>query len=248
MSRFRIAIAATLSLLVVATALPATALPATAQPAASGVTQVTGKRLATALLPTSWFARSSVISLHSAWNSGGKLEHGPATYNVATMSCADLYWARTGFGETASAGDNVLAGNLTTGQGAFFYYFGQFIYQFASPADAAAFFHASYRDYGRCRSAAFTIDSVSQRTVTQHITAGHMGKYQAFSIDQLRIVRYPSSPNPIYYRSLGRYVLAGTDVYCVSPSFLSGQRPLSYPPDPTAASIASALIARVKAL
>jgi hypothetical protein len=232
MSRLRIAVATAFSLLVLAPAMPAAAAPAVQ------VTQVTGTRLAGALLPPSWFGPGLRVIPDSTWNSGGKLEHGRAKYNLATVSCATFFFGSTGFGETAAAGSSVGI-DLTE--------YLQAVYQFASPGGAAAFFRGSYRDFGRCRSAVFTVGAESVRVKTQSTTAGHAGKYQAFVVDMSTSEQSSGSNVPIVTTDHVLYVLAGTDVYDVVPN-ISGTTSTAPPGNPQATSIAFALIARVEAL
>jgi hypothetical protein len=225
MSRFRTAIAAaTFSLLVLAPAIPAAAAPAA---------QATGTRLAAALLPPSWFGPGLSVMPNSAFNSGGKLEHGPARYNLATVSCANFFFGTTGFGENAAAG-NIVGNDVIE--------YLQAVYQFASPARAAAFFHGSYRAFGRCRSAAFTIGNESVRTKTQSITPGHAGSHQAFVVDLSVTSSYSGVSGHIVTTSHVLYVLAGTDVYDVAPAIFNSVPPVSSKALP----MVSALIARVQ--
>jgi hypothetical protein len=234
MIRLGVAVAAAFSLLVLA--------PASADAAPAG--QVTGTRLAAALLPPSWFPFGSQVQLsvspNSAWNSGDKLERGPAKYNLATMSCADFYTADTGFGETAAAG-NIIGYTESSPIS-----YAQAVYQFASPAAAAAFFHGTYSASGRCRSASFTIGDLSERVRTQSITAGHAGSYQDFVVDQWFTESYTGF-KPIVIGSHILYVLAGADVYQALPQLLWDT---SVPSAISAVAVRMvfALIARVHAL
>ena len=72
--------------------------------------QLTGAQLASRLLPPSSFPSGYKIVKSGTYNSGRRLEQGPAKHHLATFSCKTYIingLARTGFGETATAGSIV---------------------------------------------------------------------------------------------------------------------------------------------
>ena len=112
-------------------------------PAASG--QLTGTQLESVLLPESDFPAGFATPSSGPISSGGSLTSGPATYNLATISCATFiqHLGTVGFGETAmvsgSAGDSGQA-------------FDQLVYQFATAPGATAFVSGVQALAGRCGS------------------------------------------------------------------------------------------------
>jgi len=122
---------------------PAPTGPMTPLPQASG--QLTGTQLQQVLLPQSAFPAGFSLSSSSAVSSGGSLSSTPATYNLASVSCADFvnHLGNTGFGETAMAADSYVGTQQA---------FDQVVYQFASSAAAAEFVDGIRSVAGRCAS------------------------------------------------------------------------------------------------
>jgi hypothetical protein len=116
--------------------------------------QLTGTQLASALLPASYFPAGYKVDRSNNYNSGGRLEQGPARYNVATMSCKTFNnaFAKKGFGESAIATDFFAQneGNSSFRLNAF----GQLVYQFRTPGLATGFFRALPRAFARCPASA----------------------------------------------------------------------------------------------
>jgi hypothetical protein len=112
-------------------------------PAATG--QLTGTQLESVLLPATDFPSGFATPSTGTITSGGSLTTGPATYNLATISCATFiqHLGTVGFGETAM----VFGGVADSGQA-----FDQFIYQFATPAAASAFVTGIQSLAARCGS------------------------------------------------------------------------------------------------
>jgi hypothetical protein len=112
-------------------------------PQASG--QLTGTQLQTVLLTQSYFPAGYTLSSQSAVDSGGSLSSSPATYDLATVSCATFveHLGSTGFGETAMAANTFSAQSQA---------YDQVVYQFGS-ADAASGFVSGIKALaGRCHS------------------------------------------------------------------------------------------------
>jgi hypothetical protein len=191
--------AATLLLASAVTALPAEAASAP---------QFTGKQLASALLPPSYFGTGMSVAIASAADSGSHLEHGPAKYSLAKSSCTDFYNEAAGWGETAFALDSVEHKKETA-------WYTQAVYQFSSPTAAAAFFHGTDNALHRCSTAVFS-GSITIRIKTQSISYGRVGSVPSITADLSAAItgRGPSALNRFHYL----YVLVGSDVYEVIPS------------------------------
>jgi hypothetical protein len=112
-------------------------------PAATG--QLTGTQLESVLLPPSDFPPDFATPTTGPITSGGSLTSGPATYNLATISCATFiqHLGTIGFGETAMVSGSV----ATSGQA-----YDQLIYQFASASAATAFVAGVQSLADRCGS------------------------------------------------------------------------------------------------
>jgi len=111
--------------------------------AASG--QLTGTQLESVLLPATDFPAGFATPPTGPITSGGSLTSGPATYNLATISCATFvqHLGTVGFGETAMVSGSVAA----SGQA-----YDQLIYQFGSASAASAFVSGVQALAGRCGS------------------------------------------------------------------------------------------------
>ena len=115
----------------------------TSLPAAAG--QLTGTQLESVLLPESDFPAGFATPSTGPVSSGGSLTSGPATYDLATISCSTFvqHFGTTGFGETAMVSGSA----ADVGQA-----YDQFIYQFATAPQAAAFVSGARALAGRCGS------------------------------------------------------------------------------------------------
>jgi hypothetical protein len=131
-------------------------------PAASG--QLTGTQLESVLLPATDFPAGFVAPSSGAISSGGSLTSGPATYNLATMSCASFiqHLGAIGFGETAMVSGSVAA----TGQA-----YDQLVYQFGAAPAASAFLSGVQALAGRCVSFTATANG-SKGTFSLRATPG----------------------------------------------------------------------------
>jgi hypothetical protein len=131
-------------------------------PAAAG--QLTGTQLESVLLPESDFPAGFAPPSTGPISSGGSLTSGPASYNLATISCATFvqHFGTTGFGETAMVSGSA----ADVGQA-----YDQFIYQFATAPQAAAFVSGVSDLAGRCGSFTATANAESG-TFSLRATAG----------------------------------------------------------------------------
>jgi hypothetical protein len=131
-------------------------------PAASG--QLTGTQLESVLLPPTDFPAGYATPATGPITSGGSLTSGPATYNLATISCATFiqHLGTTGFGETAMVSGSVAA----SGQA-----FDQVIYQFGAASAASAFVNGVQSLAGRCGSFTATANG-SKGTFSLRATPG----------------------------------------------------------------------------
>jgi hypothetical protein len=126
------------------TASPTAALPApsmTPLPASAG--QLSGTQLESVLLPEADFPGGYATPTSGPVSSGGSLTSGPATYNLATISCATFvqHFGTVGFGETAMVFGSVSAGYQA---------FDELIYQFATAPVASSFVSGIQQLAGRC--------------------------------------------------------------------------------------------------
>jgi hypothetical protein len=112
-------------------------------PAASG--QLTGTQLESVLLPPADFPAGFAAPATGPITSGGSLTSGPATYNLATISCATFiqHLGTTGFGETAMVSGSVAASGRA---------YDQLVYQFGAASAASAFVSGVQSLAGRCGS------------------------------------------------------------------------------------------------
>jgi hypothetical protein len=127
-------------------ATPAGAVPtAPMTPLAAASGQLTGTQLESVLLPATDFPAGFAAPSTGPITSGGSLTPGPATYNLATISCATFiqHLGTIGFGETAMVSGSVAA----SGQA-----YDQLVYQFGTPAAASAFVAGVRSLAGRCGS------------------------------------------------------------------------------------------------
>jgi hypothetical protein len=199
--------------------------------------QRTGTQLASVLLPVSYFPPG--YRNGPRHNSGSRLEHGPARYDVNTMSCKKLVVNPpvTGYGETAAAVAFVVRLPLAPTGTAVLPTYLQEVHQFASPAAAAAFFQAGYASYLRCWSGSATVSGMRFTWTTQSVTKGYFGGHRAIYAHFTTTFSGPSAPST--GRGYAQVVLVGTDVVTVT---ASGAK---VPARPAPAAVLAALIARV---
>ena len=220
-----VALAATVSLF-------APAAQASSPPGA----QRTGTQLASALLPVSYFPPG--YQKGPSHNSGRRLEHSPARYNLNTMSCKKLVASPpvTGYGETAAAvafvvrppsattGDRVLPRptlrRCTSSP--------------APPPRRRSSRRAMRRTCGAGRGSA-TLLNITFTWTTQSVMKGYFGGHRAF---------YAHLTTKISGLSVShgdqQIVLVSTDVVTVA---ASGPK---VPAHPAPAAVLAALIARIR--
>ncbi len=157
---------------------------AQATDAASRPAQLTGTQLAAALVPGPAFPRGYRYDNSASFNSGSHLETGRAKYKLTSLSCANFSnnYGRTGFGETAVAGNSysTLVDNYTANSGGAY---DQTVYQFASADTARSFWSGLHSTIARCPS--FGLGSVlgSFGSVTQRFFAAQIPGARAFGLN-----------------------------------------------------------------
>jgi hypothetical protein len=208
--------------------------------AAPGAVQVTGTRLASALLPGSAFG--SGYGVMDEQDSGRTLVRS-ADASVRTASCA-YYSLLLGdstilgrhtsfaFGATAEATDLGWPWSSSTDRS-----YRQTVYQFASPRIAASVYAQAYAKYASCRT--FALSGARFRLESESKTRA--GSYQAFQIAQS--ISYPGSGLPVY--GAGTLITVdGADVFIVRE-----QAVRTAPPASTTLTVLTVrLVARVQAL
>ncbi|MGH3250959.1 MAG: hypothetical protein ACRDOI_32785 [Trebonia sp.] len=133
-------------------------------PLAAAAGQLTGTQLESVLVPASDFPVGFATPTSGPITSGGSLTSGPATYNLATISCATFiqHLGTVGFGETA-----MVSGSLgAAGQA-----YDQLIYQFGTSSAASAFVAGVRALAGRCGSFTATANG-SKGTFSLRATPG----------------------------------------------------------------------------
>jgi hypothetical protein len=157
-----------------------TAVAATSRAASPAVqlttVQLTGVQLLAALLPAADFPAGYKLDKSDVYDSGRHLENSPAQYHLSTMSCSSFTYnfGGTGFGETATAGDDFEKNNYTT-------VYLQQVYQFKTGRTAASFFRGMFAIAHRCRS--FVLSGVSG-ILTHVFDASPVGGHRTFQVNQ----------------------------------------------------------------
>ena len=221
------------SFAVALTALCGVAAAEAASPAPAA--QLTGVRLAGALLPASAFPRGYRYDRSTADNSGRKLETAPAKYHLATMSCKSFgnAYDQPGFGETAAAGNSysTLVDNYTSTTGSDF---SQAVYQFASGRAAAAFWRGFRAVLARCP--ALGLEGKSAVRIATVLFPGLFPGGQAFQV--LHTWTFPKIGTA---RMASLVVVTGNDVF--ETDAMGDGRPV--PATPSIRTLMHNLIARV---
>lgn len=172
--------------------------------------QVTGHRLATALLPLAAFGRD--LNFDSALNSGSKLTTTRIKDHVSSMSCANFQNSPnlSVFGDTATAWLHYSNNDWGSQYPNTVVLGSEDARQFATDAAAATFYAQSRAKYVACQSFnedfLFGPGTVSSSSVVNTKVSGD----KAFVVTQ-PIVLADYLQTPLYDNWL--FVLAGTDVY-----------------------------------
>jgi hypothetical protein len=199
-------------------------------PAASG--QLTGTQLESVLLPETDFPSGFATPTTGPITSGSSLTSGPATYNLATISCATFiqHLGTTGFGETA-----MVAGSLdNTGQA-----YDQLIYQFAAASSATAFLSGVQDLAGRCGSFTAKANGATGTFSLQATASSPVGGHPAIQLRETgKLGTYQVNLNMVLCAS-------GVDVFGASGVGVSGNAP---PPVPSPEAIVYELMKRQQAV
>jgi hypothetical protein len=197
-------------------ATPATAAPAATAPASAAPTgpmtpvpqasgQLTGTQLAQVLLPQSDFPAGFSLSSSSVVSSGDALSPSPATYNLASVSCADFvnHLGNTGFGETSMAANSYVGTQQA---------FDQVVYQFGSAAAASAFVDGIRSVAARCASFTAT-DNGAKGTFSLKASAGAaVGGHPSLDLLQTGTISRSSLTLDAVFSASGVDVFAGAAV------------------------------------
>jgi hypothetical protein len=191
------------------------------QAAVSRSIQLTGTQLASALLPTSYFPPGYKVEKFGDYNSGRRLEQGPARYHLATFSCQKYLLnglPHTGLGETATA--DIVINNERLGA------YQQTVWQFSSSSRAATFYQQMYAFTARCRTIAVKAGTVTAGLTTQSLDTTRLGGRHAFqAIQTVTATGFPATINDTLV------TVAGTDVFLID---AVGQKPPTKPAPATA--------------
>jgi hypothetical protein len=182
---------------------PAPTAPMTPLPQASG--QLTGTELQTVLLPQSYFPAGFTSSSSGAVNSGGSLTSSAARYDLGTVSCGTFvsHLGSTGFGETAMAAEG-FSGQQQA--------FDQFVYQFASAAEASGFVAGIKALAGRCHSFTATDDGATGTFSLSAAPAAKVGGHPSLELKQTGTISGSSLVLDTLFTASGLDVFAATAV------------------------------------
>jgi len=234
--RFRaIAVMAATTTLSLGMAGPALASPLSAN--AKPAPQVTGTRLASALLPASAFGDGFTVADHL--NTGNKLLSTKARIKPSSLSCRtfEMFIFIGGFGDTAGAVDGVLNPNPALEDPSVVLSDDQAVLQFKTTQAAASFYSQAYARFKQCNAFTETSDNLQIELITQSLSSTTINKDKAFQLIQHADIA--SLPAISFYQNTA-VVLAGTNVYTIDD--LNGTN------DPVSASLLGKLIGRVQAL
>jgi hypothetical protein len=202
--------------------------------------QVTGSRLASALLPASSFGDGFTAT--GRLNTGNRYWSTRASIKPSTLSCATFeeYIFVGGFGDTAGAVSGFENPNPAIADFPNIVLVGdQAVLQFKTTQQAASFYNQAYAKYQKC--SAFTesdpADNTSIELTTQSLSGTTINKNKAFQLIQHADVA--SLPALSFYQNTA-VVLSGANVYTIDD--LNGTN------DPISASLLAALINHVQAL
>ena len=202
--------------------------------------QVTGSRLASALLPASSFGDGFTVTDHI--NTGNRYLSTKTFLKPSTMNCQafEEYIFVGGFGDTAGAASGFENPNPSFADFPDIVLVGdQAVLQFKTTQQAASFYNQAYAKYQKC--SAFTeadpADSTSVELTTQSLSATTINKNKAFQL--IQHADLTSLPAFSFYVNTA-VVLSGANVYTIDD--LNGTN------DPISASLLGTLINRVQSL
>jgi hypothetical protein len=214
--------------------------PALAAPlSAKAAPQVTGSRLASALLPASAFGSGWKVDQHL--NTGGSLRSTHAILRPSGLSCSTFaeYIYVGGFGDTAGATDGLTNSSPAIGDFPNVALYGdQTVLQFQTTSAASSFYSQAYTRYKQCSAFTESIGGGDHIELsTQSLNDTTIGGHKAFQLIQYADVS--SLPALNWYENTA-VVLSGTNVYTIDD--LNGTN------DPISGSLLGRLISRVQAL
>jgi hypothetical protein len=185
------------------TAAAAPTVSMTPVPAASG--QLTGTQLETVLLPQSFFPAGFTLSSSSVVSSGAVLSSSPPQYDLATVDCGTFvnHFGNTGFGETA------LASVSAAGQSQAY---DQVVYQFGTPAAAAAFVAGVESVAGRCRSFTATSNGATGTFGLKAAPGPAVGGHPSLELTQTGVLNHSALSIDTVMSASGVDVFAGAAV------------------------------------
>ena len=172
-------------------------------PAASG--QLTGTQLETVLLPQSFFPAGFTLSPSSVVSSGSVLSSSPAQYDLATVDCATFvnHFGNTGFGETALASVSAVGSSQA---------FDQVVYQFGSPAAAAAFVSKAASLASRCGSFTATSNGATGTFSLKAVPGPLVGGHSSVELTQAGVLNHSPLTIDTVLSASGVDVFAGAAV------------------------------------
>jgi hypothetical protein len=217
------------------------AVPALAAPlSAKAAPQVTGSRLASALLPASAFGSGfTTLNRH---NSGSSLHSTQVLVKPSNASCVHFatFVYTSGYGNTAGALASFNNSNPSFSDYPALILGGdQYVLQFSSAAAAQTFYNRAYARYKQC--SAFNEPAPAFQThvelTTQSLSSTTIGGHKAFQL--IQHADYAAFSSLDFYQATA-VVLAGTNVYTIDN--VDGTN------DPISGSLLGRLISRVQAL
>ena len=218
---------------VLATVGTALAFGVPAYAAQPGTVQVTGSRLASALVPASGFGGG--YKEFKPIDTGKHLERGPAAQHLNSMSCS-LFWAffdLSGYGETAWASD--IADSSSGGQS-----YEQAVYQFATSRAAGGFYGQEQAKFRSCRSFSESGRGSSIHVRLRSLSAAHVSGHMAFLAAWAET--FSGLPGTLVEYTL--VTIDGRDLFMIhADDFMN-----TLPSNPSPATVTIKLIARVSAL
>ena len=202
--------------------------------------QVTGSRLASALLPASAFGSGfTALNRH---NSGSTLRSTRAVIEPSGLSCVKFatFAFLSGFGNTAGALASFINPDINLSLLPNVILLGdQYVLQFSSAGAAQTAYNRAYARYKQC--SAFNEPAPALQThvelTTQSLSGTTIGNHKAFQL--IQHADYASFAGADFYE-VTAVVLVGTNVYTVDD--VDGTN------DPVSASLLDNLISRVQAL